>query len=604
MYGTRWLVVDGDSVVADRMACELRDAGCMVKLIDPEGRQVPQLGPYDAQILVTDVAHDMRFLGERLMLHGGMRWASTMRVNWSELWIEGERTAALGMLAARAVTLLEPDHALRELARSGLPRFNAPFEMLGPVRMLRALCTHDEVFRVTFNTVQEHARVDLAGNLVLGAAFMGRDGTTLSGEAALANIVELSGARADVERRPRPETLSLVAPLDEAIERAISTQLGRRETDESPTLRVSMPTPNPDADHGDDTAPGSLDALVEAARLDAQQAGMTEDDAPTKSEQFSRSGRPSQNAIAIQIPRLEMPRQGDPPAREPLPSLPSRARRAELPRVHAPMELPRWMNDFPGRLRARLRGLRGEPRLPGIPGRVDKLRSRWQQLLVSARERIARLPGVSGELPRWVPVGAVGIVTSVLLVVWTSRILLLWTQPGPESRVDKPAVPAPVAEAPKLQENAPPMAKSRPAKPAARAMAPAPLLGPAPKTWQAARDRSDQLIEQAKQAGDPETARKSLEAALEVDSTNPHVLEQLARQALAAGDVKKAKQYAEHAVDLRPKRATYRVLYGDALAADGQTEAALKQYRIALAKRPRSNEVRARMLRLMSKPST
>jgi hypothetical protein len=71
--------------------------------------------------------------------------------------------------------------------------------------------------------------------------------------------------------------------------------------------------------------------------------------------------------------------------------------------------------------------------------------------------------------------------------------------------------------------------------------------------------------------------------------------EKLTRKALSEGNAGAAVKWAEKLVFAKPQRARFRLLYGDALAARGDIQAALTQYRLAQETAPRSRQVRNRL---------
>jgi hypothetical protein len=74
-------------------------------------------------------------------------------------------------------------------------------------------------------------------------------------------------------------------------------------------------------------------------------------------------------------------------------------------------------------------------------------------------------------------------------------------------------------------------------------------------------------------------------------------VERRLREALSAHDGAAAVRWGERLVELKPKRARHRLLYGDALAAAGRPAEALEQYRLAATWAPKSRQVRNRLSR-------
>jgi hypothetical protein len=438
LEGSRWLVAEGEPVATAAVIAALESAGCIVRSIDAEGRRVPLLGPFDAQIVLSDTAQDARLLGERLRLHPGLRWASILRFAWSSLWRPGESAPTVALLATRATGLLEAERALRELVRTGPARFTPSVETLGPVRTLRALSS-GEVLRVCFAAAEQQGRVEVGGGLVLNATHQGSDGRVVAGEEAFAAVLELAHAEVTVERRDRPEALTLVAPLEEAL---------------------------------------ALAMMSRPPRFDAVQ--------PPRLAHDSRRG-----SVALA------------------------SRPAPQPRVAANTMDDRTARSWPARALA-----------GALLGASLGLAVAYQ----------ATRDDDEVELPE-----------------------ALATTRAPEAGVPLAAPAAGGASAP------------TPAPAVAR-----PPVAPAP----AAR-----LAEPPAGAG-------------------PRELAEHARAALAAGDTLRAVRWAELAVEQRKRRADYRLLYGDALAADGQRERALRQYSLALARRPGDRAIVRRIEALQERPGS
>lgn len=108
----------------------------------------------------------------------------------------------------------------------------------------------------------------------------------------------------------------------------------------------------------------------------------------------------------------------------------------------------------------------------------------------------------------------------------------------------------------------------------------------------------DRLVVRANRilsAGDMRQAEVVYLEALEAEPRNPHALAGLARLHLARRAGRQALAYAERAVAVRPRRAAYRVVMGDALTQLGRRAEAQRAYREALRIDPRSREARARL---------
>jgi hypothetical protein len=445
LHGSRWLVVEGEPGATEAIVAALESMGCVVRCLDAEGRKGPLLGPFDAQIVLSDSAQEARLLGERLRTHPGLRWASVLRFAWSSLWLPGETTPTVALLATRAHALLEPDRALGQLVRTAPASFTPSVETLGPVRTLRALCAHGDVLRVHFAAADRQARVEVGGGLVLNATFQDRDGRVIAGEEAFAAVLELVHAEVTVERRERPEVLSLVAPVEEALALAMISRPPRFDV-EAPRPLPTLPPPR----------------------------------------------------VVLEEPR----------AREALASRPA-------------------------------------PQARLAANTLDDERPK----------RLGPAAAVAGAL--------IGATLGVVIAYRATR-----ESPAPEA--PPPALTTGQVEAAPAEEPAV-AAAARPAPRAPAEAAARPVAG---------------------RVGEPPPGTPARE------------LERHVRRALEAGETSQAVRWAERAVAMRKKRWEYRLLYGDALAADGQPERALRQYAAALARRPGERTILERIERLRSRPGT
>jgi hypothetical protein len=241
LEGSRWLIVADEVVTLDFLATRLRALGAVARLVDPSGSELTRLGAFDAQILLSRPSVDLRFLHERLTLHPGLRWATPLVLGCPEAWTTNDH--AFVALAERAEGLLSFDRELLQLAKRPPQVFRAPVERLGPVRVLRALCAAQEVFRVRFFSDDHDGCVQIAGELLLGASLEQRGEPPLVGTEALACILELTKGRAEVEHRPALPDAPLSLSLDVALEQAYAELRERRASADadSPTLRLRSP---------------------------------------------------------------------------------------------------------------------------------------------------------------------------------------------------------------------------------------------------------------------------------------------------------------------------------------------------------------------------
>jgi Flp pilus assembly protein TadD len=90
-------------------------------------------------------------------------------------------------------------------------------------------------------------------------------------------------------------------------------------------------------------------------------------------------------------------------------------------------------------------------------------------------------------------------------------------------------------------------------------------------------------------------AKPLFEAALSRDAKNPHAQAGLGKALLDLGQAAEAMEPIETAIKLRPKRAQYRVLLGDALKAQGKHEEARAAWEKALEVDPNDRDAKKRL---------
>ncbi len=109
---------------------------------------------------------------------------------------------------------------------------------------------------------------------------------------------------------------------------------------------------------------------------------------------------------------------------------------------------------------------------------------------------------------------------------------------------------------------------------------------------------SDVLVHRALpliRSGKLRLAEATLDRAWELDPKNPQAMAGYATLFIAKKDPERATKWAEKAVRKRSRRAEYRVLYGDALQLQGDTDAASKAWRKALSLEPENRAAKARL---------
>jgi Tfp pilus assembly protein PilF len=109
---------------------------------------------------------------------------------------------------------------------------------------------------------------------------------------------------------------------------------------------------------------------------------------------------------------------------------------------------------------------------------------------------------------------------------------------------------------------------------------------------------SDVLVHRALpliRSGQLRVAEATLDRAWELDPRNPQAMAGYATLYLATKDGERAVKWAKKAVRKRSRRASYHVLYGDALHLNGDTVAARKAWRRALTLDPENRAARAHL---------
>jgi predicted Zn-dependent protease len=225
------------------------------------------------------------------------------------------------------------------------------------------------------------------------------------------------------------------------------------------------------------------------------------------------------------------------------------------------------------------------------------------------------------------------VVAAAIALLFIGAAVGLWNLPWmthpsaprkparPEVTSAAPAAPAPAAPAatPVPAAPAPQTGAAEPAPVAEQPAAPEPALPAVPTmTAEEAAPAHNAADSEAEEAADPpsvDTASVISAAKSELRSNNPtaaeallqplleanpddhHIAEIMARALLARGDAGKALSLTQRIVRKRPKRASYRVLLGDALRRAGDEAGAQAAYREALALDPNERDAQRRLSR-------
>ncbi|GAB5544288.1 MAG: hypothetical protein SangKO_040480 [Sandaracinaceae bacterium] len=223
---------------------------------------------------------------------------------------------------------------------------------------------------------------------------------------------------------------------------------------------------------------------------------------------------------------------------------------------------------------------------------------------VTEAPRLAQLPESPPEVDaprrRLAPFVGLAVILLVVAVAIAAALVFgassLTEQPGEVTRGAAPTTASPAAAPPiEAPEREAPASESEAESPES---AQAPESEPGAEDEASARERSDALVRDgqlAEREGRWEAARVAYQQAFEVHEANPHAVAGLARERLTAGDAEGALAHAERAVQLRRRRASYRVLLGDARRMGGDIGGARRAYERALELDPEDAEARRRL---------
>lgn len=223
---------------------------------------------------------------------------------------------------------------------------------------------------------------------------------------------------------------------------------------------------------------------------------------------------------------------------------------------------------------------------------------------VTEAPRLAQLPESPPEVDaprrRLAPFVGLAVILLVVAVAIAAALVFgassLTEPPGEVTRGAAPTTASPAAAPPiEAPEREAPASESEAESPES---AQAPESEPGAEDEASARERSDALVRDgqlAEREGRWEAARVAYQQAFEVHEANPHAVAGLARERLTAGDAEGALAHAERAVQLRRRRASYRVLLGDARRMAGDIGGARRAYERALELDPEDAEARRRL---------
>lgn len=221
----RLLLMDNDPARADRMAQALRAQGALVGVTEASARGLARARGLDPSVVVLDAAtiEGAGFEAVRKIRRDPrLRWAGLLVAPWDEIWPKGASVPDIEELAGRIAPLVEHDVSLTRRAREE-DEFDTRLELTGPGRMLRALALLDGTRHVTVRGPNGTVEVDIADGLIVGAT--SKADPPVEGTDALVELLGYGTGRVHIERRTHPETATIMAPVDQAID-AASKRLG------------------------------------------------------------------------------------------------------------------------------------------------------------------------------------------------------------------------------------------------------------------------------------------------------------------------------------------------------------------------------------------
>jgi len=245
--GVRVVLVEQRAHRADSLAQDLRAAGAQVVVADGAGVGLERAKRLDPQVVVLDGAgEDGWALGALRALRRDvhLRWASLLVVREEQLWRRPDGRPDLAALAGAVAPLVEGEREVAGRARRE-DAFDVRVELVGPVRLLRALADTGEGLRLTVHHPSVQLQIDLADGLVAGAVARSPGSATprAQGPVALATFCALGAGRVKVERKEAPASTNIMAPASDALAAADAEESLLR-----PSLPPSFPPGAPAVD--------------------------------------------------------------------------------------------------------------------------------------------------------------------------------------------------------------------------------------------------------------------------------------------------------------------------------------------------------------------
>ncbi|MEZ4339281.1 MAG: tetratricopeptide repeat protein [Sandaracinaceae bacterium] len=237
LVGRRVLLIERNPARSDLLTQALRAEGALVAVVDGAGSGLDLARDLMPEVVLIDGRGVEGWAREamRAIRHDPwLRWASLLVVDEGRLWANPRRPD-LTMLAPRILSLTAADRDVASRA-SSRPTMMARLDLIGPIRLLRALTETGLGLRLSVQHPRARVEVDLADGLVVGAtARIPGEREVVEGPSALATLVGLGSGRAQITHEDAPRTANVMAAPDDALAAAAG---------ERPVVAPSIPPPS------------------------------------------------------------------------------------------------------------------------------------------------------------------------------------------------------------------------------------------------------------------------------------------------------------------------------------------------------------------------
>jgi hypothetical protein len=566
LAGLRVMLVAGEPLPTRALCRMLETAGAIVAVVDVGGTGMQRARELDPQLVVVDprsLVGTGSTLARRLEDDPRLRWASVARIAYRQRW-----RSALRELLGTAALVTEPDRTLRQAARAGV-RASVDLGEIGPTRAIRAIERLPSPVCLTAMTEGAIAEIVLAGEIVVSASWWegGAASVRMGGVDALAAFVTMRRGELAVRASASLTAANVLSPVGEALRDATQHLSGAVKS--AVTADVSVPALGLDWDEADETTTRLARDASRATRL------------PVRSAQ--PAARVPVRTVTVLPPPL--PRASDAGAS----SGPGPEEARETPQAHVALDA----NGVPVRTR--------------VPESLAP---------VSIGRREAQgPPGLWAGLAAAVLIGAVTVAVAMQPAANERRAASALStsddRPArpitPTDRGDQAGPATAAADDGKLAPSAPAgeaadsetAAGAEPAEQPDSETAAGAEPGEQPD-WlddlpRNRRRAARELVERARARGYGETAERIYRHAHELDPRAARPFAGLAEIHLRRGALAEAEGWAALAAEASPRRASYRVLLGDVLAAAGDLEGARGEWREADRLAPGRANIRRRL---------